>query len=858
MYDDSGSSVDAEEGGFPNPSDTRKTLTRKSMRSLFAQDALQSKQGVTSLRYEDQGRRNKAVPLSVMGGNSAPGYPPNAPSPLRTAVQAVALAYSGETSMGACVVAVCVPHANAPIVTPLIAIVDREKRPRCRVTVDRNLQFVQNRSSPQYASLYDPSLGSHWTLMFKGRRECTEFSSAVHTTLHYMEVEMGTAPPFVEWGNEAKAEAEAPQLEVSRGDVASISYMAWLLRRVSGTNFFSLGKMVEEVPPLAPCEVVVGDGNLMAGTEEALIGMQKGTSRLVFVPPKKTVVGMGMGNPEVSSSDTVVVHLTCHDVMARCSMSRGDKPTPVTPLETIPFNNDIRAAATNPVTQAETSSTRVADAPAAVGGDISTVLQAILLQTLQQQQQQQQNKTSNTNNNTVCGSWNDVSGPWSSVERGIDRIHIQLSSLYEKIDRLAIAEIVDKNNAVVERIMRRVVGKAPTDDVDVEDMTKDRDGLLATIERLKKRLEEETNNYHRALEVMGSHKDELHSLQNDLRIEQEAHASRVRQLEEHHRLNLVEVEVRHRKALERVAEEKLLEGREMGFREGARLGKQEALEAAGGHGNCEWRERLFASEQRVVQLETEMQEQASHHISERRRLLDQIDALQEVTEKLDRRAQQSRLASQHGADDTSRQCKLLRRAMNAAYTNIEMQLCGLDQEKVEVKDALQMVMFALRTETDAFIDEIKKEAALLSGVDSHGGTPIEVTKSAVKAEETVLGEVAVGEAEPVEKEEENSVAFLEHEQRLPMNTGPTEDESVQLDGLPPAPLPLPMLGTTPVMCHDPPNVFSEYVEPAVRSDDPVPCVVGEDEEDNTGVCKEDVVAGRLTEPASNAADSAWK
>ncbi|KAF8294234.1 hypothetical protein TcYC6_0102940 [Trypanosoma cruzi] len=174
-------------------------------------------------------------------------------------------------------------------------------------------------------------------------------------------------------------------------------------------------------------------------------------------------------------------------------------------------------------------------------------------------------------------------------------------------------------------------------------MAKDRDGLLATIERLKKRLDERNKQLSPRPEAMGRHKDEVHGLQNDLRIEQETHESRMKQMEEHNRLKFVEMEVRHRQAIERVAEEKLREGREIGLKEGLQLGKQEALEAAGGHSDREWKDRFFASEQRALQLEAEMQERESHHISERRGLQEQIDALHEMTEKLDQRVQHARI-----------------------------------------------------------------------------------------------------------------------------------------------------------------------------------------------------------------------
>ncbi|KAF8294260.1 hypothetical protein TcYC6_0102950 [Trypanosoma cruzi] len=167
---------------------------------------------------------------------------------------------------------------------------------------------------------------------------------------------------------------------------------------------------------------------------------------------------MGMGNPEVSPSDTVVVHLTCQDVAVRSNMRGGHKTTVASPLEKRFSNSGTQAKTTPPapVTQTEPSSKLVPDAPAVLGGDLSTLLQAILLQMLQQQQNSgggssisSSNNTNNNNNSTGCDSGNGVSGQWSALERSIDRVHIQLSSLYEKIDRLAIAE-------TLERITRRL------------------------------------------------------------------------------------------------------------------------------------------------------------------------------------------------------------------------------------------------------------------------------------------------------------------------------------------------------------------------------------------------------------------
>ncbi|ORC84882.1 uncharacterized protein TM35_000401490 [Trypanosoma theileri] len=818
--DDSSSSPDDN-----SVSVNKKATSRRTMRSLFAEDALQSKQGVTSLRYEDKSATNKTVSLNVMGKNNSSGdnnntysIPPNAPSPLQTASQAVVLTYKGENSLGPCVVALCVPHINASITVPLIAIVDREKRPQCRVRLDENLQFLQNKSEPQYASLYDPTFDCHWTLMFKGRRECTEFVAAAQTSLHCTDIGNNEKVPYINWYNkieEEEKEGESTKI-VSRGDVVSVSFMIWLLRRVPGTRFFSLGKLIEEVPPEAPREIVVGEGTMMIGIEESLLGMSgsnsndsgSGTSRLVFVPPQKTQIWKGIGNPEVTSTDSIVVHITCHDVISRCTGGSGGNSSSNSnsrrPVITDDFGNRVFKG-NKRIEEREIMHSKNNTPPVEVPmnpttgiGDTNMLLQAFLLQTLQQQQ---------LNNKNVAGLGNSTTETqsttrWDVVERSLERVQLQLSSLYEKIDRLGIDEKIEKNNLAIERIVKKAIGKAPVNDVDIEDMVKDRDGLLAVIERLKVRLEEESSNYHRALEAMGRHKDDLHRMQNDIRIQEETHTTRMRELEEQRRLQLVEAEVRHRQALERVSEEKFREGQDAGFKAGVKVGRQEAHDAAGTHSEMEWKERVFASEQRVVLLESEMQEKEGHHIAERRRLQEQIDALQDMLSRLEKREEKTegQIISQFGPDIISKQCKTLRRALNATYTNIETQLCALNEETVRVEDVLQMVLFAVRSEAHAFTDEIKKEAALQSerippvgDIGERLATLLNAQGESASTAEKVGKEVVSedGNDEVVKGKEEQEPNFVmfppSHDVTTEIHQQKQKDDFLDLGTLPPAP-----------------------------------------------------------------------
>nr|CCC94945.1 conserved hypothetical protein [Trypanosoma congolense IL3000] len=695
----------------------KRVTAHRGMKSLFAEDDMQSTQGVTSLRYEDQSR-GKAVARSLMGGSGAAGQPAGGSSPLQTAAQAPVIAYKGSETVGSCVVALCVPRTNAPAnIPPLIAIIDREKHPKCRVRMDEDTQLIQSTENPQYASLYDPSFGGYWSLMFKGRRECTEFVAATLTAINSPRLQDNANPiSFLEWDNGTGGDEGLPS--VSKGDTVSVSFTSWLLRRVPGSAFFSLGQVVEEVPPEAPREVSLGNGTLMVGVEEALSGMKVGgASRLVFVPPRKTRVLRGLASPDVQPSDTVVTHITCHEVLRTGGGNR-------VPAAAATRGTDSSA----PLRVDQAATALSAEVPMLMGGgdppqaqpaavvpqsgssDINSLMQVLLVQTLQQQQQQQQPHHSG-------GVSSIEGGQLSSIERSVERLHLQLATLYEKIDRLGIDEKIEKNNAAIERIVKKVVGKVPMGDVDVEDAVKDRDGLLATIERLKGKLEEETANYHRALEAMSRHKDDVLQLQKDLQVQQETHVARVQQLEEDRRLRLVEAHVQQQHAVERVAEEKFQEGYNAGLRAAELKQKeQRALDPSGAGDSTvqEWRDRLFASEQRVLQLETALQQAEGHHISERRQLQEHIDALTKMTSMLQERVggmgPEAQTLVRESA--TEEQCAILQRSMRAVCVNIETQLRAIGADKVPVLDVLHMLNTVTEAEVKAFSDEAARDAVL--------------------------------------------------------------------------------------------------------------------------------------------------
>jgi hypothetical protein len=681
------------------------------MRSMFAQDrAGSAARGPNAFKYEGK-KKDEAAPVGAAVAPPAASGSPGVGG-TQVACQAQAVAYRGDQGVGACFA--CVLISNG---VPLVALVDREKRPLARVRVNVDLQLLQNQAELQYATLYDPAISQHWTLMFKGPAECTNFVCSALTVLHFVQASDGPAP-----NHQDLVESSArPAAKI--GDLATISYTAWLVHRLGSSGFFTCGKLVDEVPLHAPRTVKLGTSEIFSGVEEYTVGMAAGAKRLMWLGPKKTRVA-GLGNPEIAPNDSIVVLVTCVEVtkdgagsgsMPSLAGDSGDDSDDIafarrkktassskTTREAQPEKEATVAPVSAVPTPAPTPAPTAAPAPAPGGLDQNTLLQTVLLHTLQLSQQ----------NARPAPAPEPAAQPRTlDVERFVDRVHNQISSLYEKLDRLDIEGKLAKNNEVIERMVKKAVGKMPTNDVDIEDMAKDRDQLLAKIEHLQGRVEEMTDSYHKALETIGRHKDETNALKNDLLIERETAAQRVKELTERRRLELVDLEVRHRRDLDKTYSARYEEGKEDGYKSGFAAGKLHQLDESNSSSTEQYKQMLHQKDQRIVELESQVQQAQAKQYQERREYSDQIANLNHLIKRLEDRDQGKK---QDVQDSSSQMCKTLRRAMNSTYAAIEAQFYATEREQISVEDALAMVLTSVKSETRTFIEEIKREAALIA------------------------------------------------------------------------------------------------------------------------------------------------
>lgn len=580
--------------------------------------------------------------------------------------------------------------------------------------------------------------GCWWTCMFPDRHKASRFLVAAYTVAQYAAAlakrsGASTSPvPSVRalpaHERTATTSTRADEAATVQPNVAArLCWQAWGLRRVSRQTLYCVPSAECAEAATSPRTVVPrgdGCGPLWDCVAEAVVGMRSGASRLVYAPAgearlRHPAAGTSPGSaasatpPGMPALDTpAVVYVTCADaVVPEGGAAESLPPQP----QRLPPPPQAKAAP-SPTAAAPAAATLGAADPLAS----TAVLQQLLLHTLQQQQPQQATAAAAL----VPGL--DV------MERSLERVQLQLSSLYEKIDRLDIDTKLRHNNAELERVMRRVVGLAPQDEVAVEDTLKDRDALLASIERYRNKYEEANTNYQRALEAMGRLSDRAQALERDLHLQQDLSSRQHQEAAEQARLRLIERDARHRDELARISEERYAAGKSDGHAAGYREGRQATLlevEGGGGVGGdavtTEWRAKLMAKDQEVLALQTALQDARFHHERDRRQLRAEIDVWTELNEKLQHL--QANADVRLPEETAQQQCKRVKRTLNAVYAQAEAELLRLPavpattpaegaegQEAphlVAVEDALAVLMTAIRAEAQTATAQIREDEA---------------------------------------------------------------------------------------------------------------------------------------------------
>lgn len=670
--------------------------------------------------------------------------------------------------------------------SPLLLLMNVNRQVLCSFPLDRpdvvfdngGLQLQQDRQQPSFLAFFGASTPltpeatssacCRWTCMFQDREKASEFLVATYTVAQYaatlakkagtfsgvvptvrvmphssssspVTTNVNAAHDGVDGGDDAvesglddveDSDMEGPgsheSSRVRLGVPTKIYWTTWMLRRFSRATPYCLPTdVVDGTSPLLPCVVAPGAGVLRDGLEAALVGMRSGESRLVFMSAEETQVR----HPEQTSSLTPLLmskspsargsrrrrhHADVQD--ARAELRTLDKPAVayVTCVEPVVSTPTTDAPPAQPAPSQQMASADLANSAASV--DTGVLLQQLLVNTLQQQQQQQQPQGS--------------ASAFGALERSLDRVMLQLGSLYEKVDRLDIEGKLARNNAALEQAMKRVVGLAPQDDVAVEDTLKDRDALLASIERYRHQYEEANTNYQQALEAVGRATERAHALEKDLQVQHDLWARQRNDAAEQTRLKLLEKDVRHREELERVAETRYAAGKSDGHAAGYREGRQAALTAIDGEGGvnavtAEWRAKLTARDQQIVVLQTSLQDAKFHHERDRRQLMAEIDVLTTLNEKLQHL--QANADVRMPEETTQQQCKRVKRTLNSVYAQLEAQLLTLPLHRlangdhinaagenesirvVSVDDALAMVMTVIRAEAQSAVAQIKAD-----------------------------------------------------------------------------------------------------------------------------------------------------
>lgn len=702
------------------------------MKSIFASDERTAQSGSQSLRYEG--------PRSRGGGDdfisqpmASPGAPPvPAAGQTMIACNGAVHAHKGDTPIGAAAILI----ASTQAAGTLCVIVDKEKRHLCRVRVNDSMQLLPNPQQRQYLTLYDPSFGGHWMLAFKDIGSCNAFVAGALTVQHFLLLPNGPRAPFVELA----VAHEGPVIKKS--DTVSLSLSVWLMQKKG--NMTTAGKLVEEIVDEAPRRIVVGENSVMVGVEDALIGMGPGGRKLIFVPPKKTRQA-GLGNPEIGATDAVIALVSVAAVepydpslglddaqrsaaanaeraRQRAAMLNEQQQQPAgggggaaSRRRGVSFNDTVGGPRhDNPAPQQAVA----AAAPAVVqqqqpvvaaahsaSADTNALITALLLKTLAEEKKAPAALAAAPVDQSSRGDGS------AFMERSLTMLQQQLSALYEKLDRLDIDQKLEANNQKIERMVKKAVGKVPTLDVDVEDAGKDREALLARIEQLKEKAEQSKADYYAALETMGKHKDDVVALRNDVNIAVRTGEEKVQELKERHRLEIVDSEVRYRRELDRVSEQRYAEGKERGYAEGYGMGRVEGLTESGSASTEELREKLAKKESEVLEVQAALVELEARGYAERRAALEQQSTLQAMIDRLEaRNANKEKSVVDAGAMNA----KFLRRVMNSAYAAIETQFYATERDSIAVSEALNMVLIAIKSETRQAADELKKLAVINS------------------------------------------------------------------------------------------------------------------------------------------------
>ena len=569
------------------------------MGNIFAMDAKEKKTGNATFMWKPPEKKkftaDKTTSVAATGVNVGQDL---------FLENAVVRLFKDSALVGSCM---CYLRAKpeksvAPRVTLLF--VDQKKTKLLETELSRHTYWVQQpyENQEQYVNLQD-SNGEMWSLQFKKVEEATAFTEKLYSVLFSLSLFDTDAEPLKTFellggSGDVLAPQDTIMLRYRYMQLTPYDKCPTLLKPAA-TPFDS----AEEGDP-KKVKLEAASSGQMVGVYDRLLEMSKGQRRCVIVQPHETVLAGGGAQRPASVADGDVL-LTFLDVVkvkkkkeaappppaydggGSSALVLVDQPPPppapvmdVAPIHEEPAPAPVPVPAPVAVPVAAAPAPVAAAAPAAAPAvplDTNALLTTLLVQQLGGGAPAAPAAAAPAAKE-ASASGRDV----DELQKGMDRLMVQMGQLYQKIDHIDVTRKLEENNEKIEGVFRRVMGKAPSTGYDAYASGIDRNcddvpTLLAEIEKREKKLEEMTQAYHNALASISENKEETSALKTDVTIERETAIQRLTEANERHRLVVVEMDAKHRSELEKAVDKAHKEGKEEGFKQGTVEGEREAF-----------------------------------------------------------------------------------------------------------------------------------------------------------------------------------------------------------------------------------------------------------------------------------------
>uniref|UniRef100_H2YCA1 peptidylprolyl isomerase n=1 Tax=Ciona savignyi TaxID=51511 RepID=H2YCA1_CIOSA len=229
-----------------------------------------------------------------------------------------------------------------------------KQQPVSTAQITRQFNFVVQANN--YASFYDDQRQS-WNILFDNSEQLTEFSKQVCLAKFF------SSPTSCESVvSQDLSPRDAKLVQVEPGDSLEVKYTGWLVNH-DGTlgGVFDSNEAKEK-----PFRFTTDKGKVIKGWEEGMMGMQKGGSRFLIIPPHLAYGGKSVGN-KVPPNSTLAFKV----MLLRMKQSKDSSSVKsVGSVESIPHDVAREQVVSDP-TKPETHETTVKERTSSLNDQIT-------------------------------------------------------------------------------------------------------------------------------------------------------------------------------------------------------------------------------------------------------------------------------------------------------------------------------------------------------------------------------------------------------------------------------------------------------------------------------------------------------